>query len=439
MLTRTRRVIFFLFYFPAFLLLHLTATGQITNILLDDSGFLYQPCEPSITINLKNPDNIVAGAILNKVYVTQDGGKSWSKQRLKSTYGVFGDPCLISDYKGNIYYFHLSDPSHKGWLSPQILDRIVAQYSKDGGKTWSDGGFMGMHHPKDQDKEWAAVNPKNNHIYATWTQFDEYDSKDQKDRTNILFSSSKNKGKKWSKAVVINEISGDCLDDDGTVEGAVPTVGPKGEIYVAWALNEKIYFDRSLDNGKSWMQKDIVAADQPGGWTINIPGLNRSNGMPVTACDVSEGPHRGTIYINWSDQRNGTDDTDIWLVKSTDQGSSWSKPFRVNDDAAGKHQFLNWMSVDPETGYIYIVFYDRRNHQKNETDVYLAWSTDGGVSFTNKKISEKPFTPSPITFFGDYNNISAVKGRICPIWTRMDDGKTSVWTAVISETDLGIQ
>ncbi|MEM6802177.1 MAG: sialidase family protein [Bacteroidota bacterium] len=412
---------------------------KINNILLDDTGFLYQPCEPSIAINPKNPDNIVGGAILNKVYYTLDGGKNWTTQKLTSSYGVFGDPCIIADKKGNFYYFHLSDPEHKGWFSKKLLDRIVGQRSSDGGVTWDDGGYMGESHPKDQDKEWAIANPKNGHLYATWTQFDVYDSKDPKDKSNILFSYSKNKGKTWSDAIAINQFSGDCIDDDGTTEGATPAVGPKGEIYVAWALNEKIYFDKSTDKGMSWMEKDIVVADQPGGWTIDIPGLNRSNGMPVLACDVSKADTRGNLYINWADQKHGEEDTDIWLSKSTDGGNSWSAPKRVNDDPPGKQQFLTWMSIDQTTGYIYIVFYDRRNHEGLETDVYIAYSTDGGENFTNVKISEKAFTPGQSPFFGDYNNISAHAGRICPIWTREENARTSVWTAVISEGDLGIK
>lgn len=61
----------------------------------------------------------------------------------------------------------------------------------------------------------------------------------------------------------------------------------------------------------------------PGGWDYVIPGLQRCNGLPVTACDLSNGPNRGTIYANWSDQRNGTNDTDVWLSKSEDGGNNW--------------------------------------------------------------------------------------------------------------------
>ena len=414
----------------------LTTLGQFKNIMLDNDLTGYPPCEPSIAINPKNTDNIVGAAILDKVYTTFDGGETWETQQLTSSYGVFGDPCVIADKKGRFYYLHLADPSGSKWGSESLLDRIVCQTSKDGGKTWNNGGYMGNHHPKDQDKEWAIVSPFNNRIYATWTQFDKYESKEPKDKSNILFSYSKNKGKKWSEAVQINQVSGDCLDDDGTAEGAVPAVGPNGEIYVAWSLNEKIYFDRSLDGGKTWMDKDIKVANQYQGWTLDIPGLSRANGMPILLSDLSEGANRGNLYVNWADQKKGTDDTDIWVATSTDGGTTWKKPRKVNQDGAGNHQFLTWMTIDQTNGYLYLVYYDRRNHKDLKTDVYIAWSKDGGKTFSEHKVSETPFEPDARGFFGDYNNISAHAGRICPIWTRMDNGKNSVWTTIIEQETL---
>jgi len=230
---------------------------------------------------------------------------------------------------------------------------------------------------------------------------------------------------------VLSQHEGNCLDSDDTTEGAVPDVGPDGQIYVAWAFNEYIIFDKSYDKGETWLKEDIIVADQPGGWNINIPGLSRTNGMPITRVDRTNGPNRGTIYINWSDQRNGENDTDIWLIKSTDEGQTWSKPIRVNDDAPGKQQFLSWMDIDQSTGYIHIVFYDRRAHENNATDVYVATSKDGGQTFENIKVNGQPFTPTPEIFFGDYNDISAVNGQVRPIWTELKGRVLSVWTALM--------
>ena len=420
-----------LFSFLAF-----QAQAQFKNIpILVNEGTGIGPCEPSIQINPKNPQQIVAGAVLNDVCFSADGGKTWSCEKLTSQYGVWGDPCILADTLGNFYYFHLSDPTGRNWASKEILDRMVCQKSTDGGKTWTEGTSIGLNFEKDQDKEWGVIDPNNGNIYLTWTQFDKYNSKDPKDKSNILFSRSTDQGRSWNTPVRINQFTGDCLDDDNTTEGAVPAVGPNGEIYVTWSLNNKLYFDKSLDGGQTWMSEDLMIAEQPEGWAIDIPGIGRANGFPVTTCDVSNGPHRGTIYVNWSDQRNGKNNTDIWLMKSTDQGKTWSEPKKVNDDTKKRHQFFNWMTVDPVTGYVYVVFYDRREYKDERTDVYLAYSKDGGETFKNVKISETPFVAGEGIFFGDYNNISAYNGMVRPIWTRADGKTLSIWTALIQIED----
>jgi len=412
----------------------MSGTTAFENILIAKSknGMALGPCEPTICVNPANTKNIAAGAILDRYYWSEDGGRTWKNEDLKSTYGVFGDPVIVADWKGNFYYAHLSDPEGKQWGSEKLLDRIVIQKSTDGGKTYNDGSFCGYRHPKDQDKQWLVADPKTNDLFCTWTEFDVYNSHDLKnDHSRILFSKSTDSGKSWSEALAINQFEGDCEDDDNTTEGAVPAVGPKGEVYVAWAWKEKIWFDRSLDGGATWLAEDIEIADQPGGWSFDIPGITRCNGMPILVCDLSNGPNRGTLYVNWSDQRKDKNDTDIWLSKSTDGGKSWSKALRVNDDAPGKQQFLSWLAIDQTTGYLYCMFYDRRAYDDQRTDVYAAISKDGGKTFNNVKISAKSFNPSKFVFFGDYNHISAHGGIVRPIWTRMENGALSVWTAIM--------
>lgn len=396
------------------------------------------PCEPSIAINPNNTQNIAAGAILDRYYWSNDAGKTWSSGTLKSSSGVFGDPVLLADWSGNFYYAHLSDPDGKGWASPRLLDRIVIQKSTDGGMTYDDGSWCGLRHPKDQDKPWLCADPKTGHIACTWTEFDKYGSRElEKDFSRILFSQSTDGGKSWSEAIAINQFDGNCIDSDDTPEGAVPAYGPKGEIYVAWSYNEKIWFDRSTDGGKTWLDQDIVAAEQPGGWDIEIEDIGRANVMPVLVCDLSPTPSRGTLYLCWGDQRNGELDTDIFMAKSVDGGNTWSKSVRVNDDKKGRQQFFPWVAVDQVTGHLYVVFYDRRNHPDGHTDVYVAVSTNGGETFTNLKVSKEPFKPQTGVFFGDYNHIAAHNGIVRPIWTRMDKGALSVWTALLDFKKVG--
>ncbi len=390
-------------------------------------------CEPSLAVSKANPAYQVAGAILDQVFYSSDSGKTWTRDTLTSSYGVWGDPVLISDYQGNFYFLHLSDPTGENWSSEEILDRIVCQKSEDNGKTWNDGGYMGYHHPKDQDKQWAVADMEGN-LYATWTQFDDYGSKDTAMHSNILFAKSADGGLNWTESVRINQFAGNCLDGDQTTEGAVPAVANDGSLYVAWAYDERIYFDRSKDGGKTWLERDIQVAHQPGGWDIKIEGLMRANGMPVTVVNKHPGEREGEIYINWVDNRNGN--YDVWFVRSSDGGETWTGPLRVNDDKTQTDQFFSWLTCDQATGNLYCVFYDRRNFEDTQTEVYLATSEDGGRTWLNEKISEEAFKPNPNVFFGDYNHIDAYDGVVRPIWTRYDKGgRTSIWTALINKKD----
>lgn len=404
--------------------------AQHSNILISTTD---EPNEPSIIINPKNTQEIVAGANLDNVYISDNGGLTWSEAKMSSSFGVWGDPVICVDTTGAFFFFHLSNPAVGNWI-----DRIVCQKLDSINGTWSDGSFTGLNGVKAQDKHWVVVDWNTNAMYMTWTQFDDYGSVNPADSSIIMFSKSLDGGLTWTSAIRINKIAGDCLDEDETTEGAVPAVGPNGEIYVAWAGPEGIVFDRSLDGGVTWLDNDIFISDQVGGWDYYIPGLNRCNGLPVTVCDLSGGPNNGTIYVNWTDQRNGTDNTDVFLSKSTDGGDTWSSPIRVNDDTGASQQFFTWMAIDQTNGYLWFVWYDRRNYTDNRTDVFMACSKDGGNTFENFIISESYFIPSESIFFGDYTNVSAHNGVVRPIWGRMDGAVQSIYTAIIDTTALGV-
>lgn len=415
-----------------FLLIFVILTTNIffaqQNVMISNVN---TPTEPSIAINPNNTNQLIAGGNINNVYKSSDSGLTWTSSTISSAFGVWGDPCIIADNINNFYFFHLSNPPASGdWI-----DRIVCQKTTNFGTTWSSGTFTGLNGTKEQDKQWAIFDKISNNIYVTWTQFDSYGNTNPTFKSTIRFSKSTDYGLTWSPATKINNTDGGCIDDSDTVEGAVPAVGPLGQVYVSWSGPNGIVFKKSLDQGLTWSSNEIPVSTI-NRWDYNISGIDRSNGLPITACDISPSSNNGNIYINWSDQRNGVNDTDIFFSKSSDQGNTWSAPLRVNNDPPGKQQFFSWMTIDQTNGYIYIVFYDRRNYSDDNTDVYLAYSTDGGSTFTNTKISTSPFVPFSSVFMGDYTNITAHNGIIRPIWTRMVGGSTSIWTALISEATL---
>jgi Neuraminidase (sialidase) len=392
-----------------------------------DANYPYNECEPSIAINPKNKDFIAAGSILQGYHYSKDGGKTWTSKKLKSKFGVFGDPVLTFDQTGRLYYFHLASTkqAHLGQIVCQATDRIEGSFAIE-----SATKQIGT---KVQDKHWVVVNPKTNVIYMTWTQFDAYDSPNPKDSSFIMFSKSTNRGISWSEPKRISKFGGDCMDGDLTVEGAVPALGLNGEIYVTWAGPKGLVFQKSKDDGKTWLKEEKFLEFQPEGWDIKVPGFFRANGLPFLVSDMSDGPNRGTLYLNWSDQRNGNDNTDVWLMKSTNGGESWSKPIKVNQDNSRSHQFFTCIAVDQTNGDLHFVYYDRSKYKSNDlqTDVVWCMSKDGGDTFQQQTISEKSFIPNENDFFGDYLSIAAFDKRIRPIWPRMDNRKISLWTALV--------
>ena len=410
--------------------------SQYTNVQIQGTG---TPEEVSICINPKNVNYIVAGSNITNYYFSTNKGLTWTNGTLNSSsYGVWGDPCIIVDTMGYFYFLHLSSPPNGmgSWI-----DRIVCQKSTNNGQNWTNPGtYTYMNAPKQQDKEWAIVDRRNNNIYVTWTQFDSYGTSTPTDSSRILFSKSTDGGITWvnfgsGTAKRLDKLGGDCVDEDNTVEGAVPAVGPNGEVYVAWAgplvRNSQfgIFFTKSTDAGNTFTEP-VYVCDQTGGWDYMIAGIQRANGLPVTCCDLSTGPYRGNIYINYTDEPTSLDH-DVKLVKSTNGGQTWSAPKRVNDDIPGNEQFFTWMTVDQKTGQLYFVFYDRRNGTGNSTDVYMARSTDGGETFVNFKVSTTPFVPVSSVFFGDYTGIDAYNGTVRPIWMRLQSNALSVWTAMV--------
>ena len=392
------------------------------------------PSELSVAIDPTDPDNVVIVSlaqgppggprITNYAYASEDGGRSWTTVAQPNPGGrTQGDDAVTFDARGRAFHSYISFDGIRVARPTKAWTGIFVSRSDDGGTNWSEPVPVVDHINTVQpfeDKPWIVTDnlpdsPHRGNVYLAWTRFDVYGSDDPADSTQIFFSRSVDGGESFSVPNRISDSGGDARDSDDTVEGAVPAVGPDGQVYVSWAGPRGIVFDRSTDGGWTFGEDLVIAAD-PGGWDIPVPGMIRHNGLPVTGVDVSTGPHRGSIYVNWIDERNG--DPDVFVVASRDGGESWEEPVRVNDDRIGngKAQLFTWMAVDPGDGSLNLVFLDRRDTEGEAQGVMLARSTDGGRSFQNIPVHQDPFTCPESAFFGDYLAIAAHGGQVVAAW-----------------------
>lgn len=433
-----KKFIFYIFVILLLLWFQSDVLSQYQSVTINppDKNFFG---EQSIKINPKNTNQVVAGIMANYLPLTTvmgycystNGGYNWSSGPLTCSFAQPGsDPIIVVDTLGNFYYICCAN---WGVTGPN-LDKLLIFKSTNGGINWDGGTAFALMAPQMDDMPMACVDmsnsPYGNNIYVTWDLYDRYPSTNPLDSCYVAFCRSTDGGATFSIPVHVSRAPGTARCDNTSPEGTSVCTGPNGEVYVSWPLNQTVMFNRSTNAGDTWLANDIYVCNQVGGWTgigNTWPAWNYS---PVAACDISNSPYRGTIYICFADQRNGINDRDIWVVKSTNQGNNWTQPKRVNKDGAGNNQSLPWICVDRVTGYVWIVYYDTRNNAISMSNVYVARSTDGGETFQESKINNMNIYNG--YWFGDYIGLDAHNNKVRPLWTRpIYNHSAEIYTTII--------
>ncbi len=405
------------------------------NLRVNQDATAFPQNETTIAVNPLNPLNLVGGANDYRAgdgnancgfYASTNAGQTWSDGLISRLgFQAAGDPAVGFDRVGNVYFaclhFNRSD----------FANLISVSKSIDGGKTFGPPVAVtgGASIVDFNDKEYLAVDatggPFDGVVYVSWTHF-------TANSADIRIARSTNGGISWSAPTSVS--------DTPLNQCSVPAIGPNGEVYVAWQdfFTDRIVIDKSTDGGMTFGPDRTVAgivpiADPLGGFGWGF----RTNSCPTIAVDTSAGPRRGTVYVAWADQRTG--DADILIARSTDGGLTWSVPTRVNDDPAGngRHQFFQWLSVDPH-GTVHVIWYDNRDGGGALLRVFSARSTDGLTFSPNERVSDAPFDPNiqfSGGFIGDYNGLASSPAFVHALWTDSRTGNQDVFTARRPATD----
>jgi hypothetical protein len=249
-------------------------------------------------------------------------------------------------------------------------------------------------------------------LYVTWTIFFQ-------GTATINFSYSDDRGHSWSPRRAISGSApfcsfGQTANACDSNQFSTPTVSPAdGGLYVAFenfnTEDENQYLlVRSRDGGQTFQgpffitpvfdvnyprsggpsatrnRPDCAVRGQQNGRSVLTNSCFRVNSGGNVVVDKRGGAFADDLYLVMSDNRNGTkvsSNTDVFLFKSTDGGSTWRGPTRVNDDPSaqptnrncgitgqpacptnvdtGNDQWFPWVDIGPR-GDLVVVWMDRR-------------------------------------------------------------------------------
>ncbi|PYY02754.1 MAG: hypothetical protein DMG64_10600 [Acidobacteria bacterium] len=399
--------------------------------------------ETYITVNTGKPKNLAGGSneifrLPMRAYATFDGGSSWSGTDAplppaKGANGIdFGsDPTLVFDTQGNLFYGYIV-VFFGGGNGINGTEMGVAK-SIDGGKSFPAATYFsfsgGSDHFNDKPMITADRNPRSSfrdNVYVAWDAANGGSS-----GGGIRVATSSDHGASFSVT------RADDPSGPGRSIGAVPFVGPNGELFVAWNdyLAHSIIFNRSFDAGATWGTPVVISTNNLA-FDIAIPSISFRGALLYPACDAdrSGGSHNGRLYCTWMDLTpRGV--TDIFVSFSEDNGATWSPRAAVTDPLGfALDRFYPWLSVDPSNGAVNISFYDTRNDitgARYMTDVYFTQSSDGGATWRlpNTRVSSASsnehdcdglFPCSAINYgnqYGDYTGLVSYNGISHPFWT----------------------
>jgi len=397
---------------------------NVDQFPFDDSP-VQQPetqAEPFFAIDPANESRLLAGyqegrfesggARALSYALSTNGGRRWSSGLIPMLTELTGgpwqrasDPWVAFGPDHRAYYVSLA------FNETNPHNAVVVSTSADGGASW--GEPVTVHSPTGtdfDDKESIVVDnvadsPFRGRVYVAW------DMARENGTQPLQLSWSDDGGASFAPVVTVKQ---------GVNLGVVPLVGPGGVVYLVWS--DFNFFDhvelvaaRSDDGGATW-SAPVRVEDS---FSFGVREMRTGGNIPAVAID----PKSGTLYVAWQDSRYTGIVEQILISRSTDGGATWSPAEVVSDGPANAASFTPAIAVDGG-GRVGVSYYSLRNDPNRllGVDLYLAFSTNGGVTFgPSRRISKSTWDAtfaafSRGKFLGDYQGLVAGKKVFHPLF-----------------------
>jgi hypothetical protein len=393
--------------------------------------------EEAVAVNPTNPKNIVIltniaeGANGMFLAVSFDGGMTWNR-RIIGENDMFGDTCcdpsLSFDEYGNLFMSYLYN----------VDNTVPVALSTDGGLTFTVIAKI--------DKPASLTNPAGNGHHGLFRFVDQETIIAGKGQVWLVFNAGGPMFATGAPVTGLGQVGSFSVAEivpgtNNCTDGDI-SIGPAGQIRQVCTLTEsgqgggKLFVNVDPDGlGPAGFGDRVFVVDTHVGGYDFIPAQpDRSvDAEPGLAWDRSGGPHNGRVYLVYTQEiKNESDNTDIFVAHSDDNGATWSDGVRVNNDQTSNSQFNPKISLDPTTGNLVVVWFDSRADlgsggagdtngiPNDDAQFWGAFSKDGGASFTSNFQISAGTSNSHVSGngidYGDYTGLSFFGGVAHPAW-----------------------
>jgi hypothetical protein len=158
------------------------------------------------------------------------------------------------------------------------------------------------------------------------------------------------------------------------------------------------------------------------------------------------------VYAVWTQAPLHSSNTNIMVQHSRNNGNTWTKAVRLNDDHTPNSQFFPAITVDQATGDVAASWYDCRNDlgtggpgdtdgmPNNDTQTWATYSTNGGATFTpNFRVSKGTSSAKDAGGFfgyGDYTQAAFQSHLFYPAWSDNSDSTGTNPDGKLHQMDL---
>ncbi len=333
----------------------------------------------------------------------------------------------------------LYNPGDGSWYASALAAGCGGQglgvWKSNDGDTWS---ALPCGHTGTQDDSQSVgvdrnpTSPYYGRLYLAWNDFSV-----NSPNGGLYATYSTNGGASWFTPI---QVTPPITAVVRNVQFVADRSGTAGQIYLfannenGGGLNDRTHLlYRSTSGGVSWTPRTVEANQPaPGDDVCSIAYFARINPLWrwMGAGQPAIGPANVLHYVYGLHGTAG-DPADIVYVRSTDSGSTWSVPLRLNTDSGSAAQWLPALSVTDD-GVVTASWYDRRNSTDGLNYEYWARvSTDNGLTWAPEQAVSDALIPQPeqpdpnlsSCFGGDYNYGLALGSTAFVGWT---DGRIAI-------------